>query len=116
MSAGYQDIFLNQGETFTTSLSLADPNGNPYDLNYFLVASSAKKSYYSSNATIIFETTVLDANNGIIQLQSSSSVTANLSPGKLIYDVQIKDTISNNVTRVLEGQVLISPAVTLTLS
>ena len=59
MSAGYQDIFLNQGETFTTTLSLADPNGTPYDLNHFLVASSAKKSYYSSNASIIFETTVL---------------------------------------------------------
>jgi len=116
MAAGYQDIFLNQGETFNTSLTLNDPNGLPYNLTGFSVASQAKKSYYSSNVSINFVTSISDANNGIIQLSANSHVTANITAGKLVYDVVIKDNTTSNITRVLEGQIIVSPAVTLTFS
>lgn len=113
--AGYQDIFLNQGETFTTSISLDDQNGASYNLNSFVVASQMKKSYYSSNAVITFNTSIVDANNGIIQLSANSAVTANINPGKYVYDVVVKDP-HGIVTRVLEGQIIVSPGVTLNLS
>lgn len=112
MSAGYQDIFLNQNETFSTSLTLNDVNGLPYNLTGFNVKSQAKRSYYSSNATMTFVATVTDANNGIISLSANSSITANVPSGKLVYDVIITDTIGGSVTRVLEGQIFVSPAVT----
>ena len=64
--AGYQDIFLNQGETFLTTVTLDDDYGNPYNLNYFSVASQAKTSYYTANVAITFNSSVYDANNGII--------------------------------------------------
>jgi hypothetical protein len=113
MPAGYQDLFLEQGTTFTTQLTLNDVTGVPYDLNNFTVKSQARTSYYAANATIIFVSSVFDANNGIIQLLADSTVTSNVSPRqKLVYDVIIKDNTSNTVTRVLEGQIFISPAVT----
>lgn len=112
MAAGYQDLFLEQGSTFTTQLTLQDVNGSPYELDNFTVKSQAKKSYYSTNSTIQFTSSIIDAANGIIQLSANSSVTANIKPGKLVYDVVIKDTASNNVSRVLEGQVFVSPSVT----
>lgn len=113
MSAGYQDIFLNQGETFNTSLNLDDPNGLPYNLTDFTVKSCAKKSYYSDVITLNFDASISDANNGTITLSANSATTSNISPGKLVYDVLIKHANTGIVTRVLEGQVIVSPAVTL---
>jgi hypothetical protein len=110
MPAGYQDIYLEQGVTYVNQLTLDDVTGSPYNLTGFTVRSQAKKSYYSVNPTITFNATVYDANNGIIQLTANSAVTANVAAGKLVYDVVIVG--SNTVTRVLEGQIFVSPAVT----
>lgn len=112
MSNGYQDLFLNQAETFNTTLTLNDSNGNPYDLGSFTIRSCAKKSYYSNDIAIEFDASVQDANNGIIQLSSNSAIMANVSAGKLVYDVFMTHTDSGNVTKVLEGQIFVSPAVT----
>jgi hypothetical protein len=113
MSAGYQDQYIEQGTTFNIQLSLDDANGNPYNLTGFTVNSSAKRSYYSQNPSIVFNSIILDANNGIIQLSANSAVTANVSSSKLVYDVVITQTSTGVVTRVLEGQIFISPGVTI---
>jgi hypothetical protein len=113
MPAGYQDLFLNQAETFTTSLTLNDANGTPYNLTDFTVKSYAKKSYYTNNTTIVFDALVEDANNGIIQLAANSAITANVAAGKLVYDVFITQTSTGASTKVLEGQIFVSPAVTI---
>lgn len=111
--AGYSNIYLNQGETFMSQLTLTDSNGNAYNLTGFNIASCAKRSYYSANTTINFVVSVIDANNGIIQLSANSATTANVQTigQNLVYDVLIKDA-SNSVTRVLEGLVYVSPSVT----
>ena len=111
MSAGYQDLFLSQGDTFTTQLTLDDAYGNPYNLTGFTIGARAKTSYYTANAALIFTTSISDANNGIIQLSANSATTANVPVKTLVYDVLIKDT-SNNVTKVLEGRVFVDPTVT----
>jgi hypothetical protein len=113
MAAGYQDQFLEQGTTFTTELTLNDSNGTPYDLTGFTVSSKAKTSYYTNTIAINFNSTITDAANGKITISANSAVTANVSSRqKLVYDVRIVDGVSNNVTRVLEGQIFVSPAVT----
>jgi PKD repeat protein len=112
MPAGYQDLFLEQGTTFSTQLTLDDVNGYFYDLNGFTVRSQARRSYYSANAAITFETSVVDPASGIIQLFASASATANVPSGKLVYDVLLTDTDTNVVSRVLEGQIIVSPSAT----
>jgi len=113
MSAGYQDLFLEQGTTFTTSLTLDDSYGSPYNLTDFTVKSYAKKSYYSANTTLVFTASVLDANNGVIQLAANSATTANVPAGRLVYDVMIKQTSTGVITKVLEGQIIVTPTVTI---
>lgn len=112
MAAGYQDLFLNQNETFTTSLTLDDVNGVAYNLTGFTVKSQARKSYYSNTIAINFDAAISDANNGIISLSASANTTANVSAGKLVYDVFMTQTSTGIVTRVLEGQIFVSPSVT----
>lgn len=113
MPAAYQDQFLEQGTTFTTQITLDDSTGAPFNLDGFTVASKAKRSYYTSNATITFVSSVVDAANGIIQLSANAASTANATAGKLVYDVILTETATGIVTRVLEGQIFVSPAVTI---
>jgi hypothetical protein len=102
---------LEQGATYTNQITLDDVNGNPYNLTGFTVKSQARKSYYSTTPTITFVSTISNASNGVITLSANSASTANVRPGKLVYDVLITDS-SNTVTRVLEGQIFVSPSVT----
>lgn len=112
MAAGYQDQYLEQGTTFTSQMTLDDVNGRPYDLSEFSVRSEAKRSYYSANATIVFNAEIYDANNGIIRISANAATTSNVPAGKLVYDVIIVENETGVVTRVLEGQIFVSPAVT----
>jgi hypothetical protein len=115
MPAGYQNQYLEQGADFNSQITLADNFGTSYNLYNYSVSSQARRSFYSANATIIFNAEISDAPNGVITLTADAATTANVSPGatgKLVYDVTIKQLESNNVTRVLEGQIYISPSVT----
>jgi hypothetical protein len=68
-----------------------------------------RKSYYSANATATFSTAVYPA-TGVIELSLTAAQTANISPGRYVYDTII--TNAGTVTRVLEGIVDVSPRVT----
>lgn len=113
MPAGYQDLFIEQGTDFTTQLTLADNTNAPYNLTGFTINSQARKSYYSANVAIVFNATAYDAGNGVIQLTANSASTAAVSPRQqLVYDVIIRENETGIVTRVLEGQIFVSPSVT----
>jgi hypothetical protein len=43
MSAGYQDLFLEQGTSFSTTITLDDVSSNPYNLTGFQAKSQMKK-------------------------------------------------------------------------
>jgi hypothetical protein len=111
MSAGYQELFIEQGTDYNTTITLDDVDGNPFNLTGYTGKSQVRKSYYSTNATAQFVISIPTPNNGGISLSLSSANTANISAGRYVYDVMIKDS-SNNVTRVLEGIVNILPRVT----
>lgn len=111
MAAGYQELFLEQGTDFTTTLTLDDVNGVPFDLSNYVGKSLIKKSYYSTAATAEFSVSILDPEAGTINLTLDSPTTANIAAGRYVYDVMIKNS-SNNITRVLEGIVNVLPQVT----
>jgi len=111
MPAGYQELFLEQGSNFSTSISLDQADGSPFVLTGSQVKAAMKKSYYSSNTTANFVVTVNDPTEGIILLSLPYANTANILAGRYVYDVLIKDS-SNTVIRVLEGVVNVLPQVT----
>lgn len=111
MPAGYVDLYMDQGSTFDVSLNVDDVNGDPFNLTEFTASSVMKRSYYSMSPTLTFSTNTTGT-LGVITLSSEASNTANVKPGTYVYDVKITDT-SNNVIRILEGRVFVSPGVTL---
>ena len=111
MAAGYQELFLEQGTDFSTSITLDDVNGDPYNLTGFTAKSQMRKSYYSTSATAEFTITINSPAAGIIVMSLPSANTANVAAGRYVYDVAIKDS-ANTITRVLEGIVNVLPRVT----
>jgi hypothetical protein len=111
MAAGYQELFLEQGTSYATTLTLADVNGDPYNLTNYTAKSQMKKSYYSSNTTAEFSISIISPTSGVINMSLGSPSTSNVAAGRYVYDVVIKDS-ANNVSRVLEGIVNVLPRVT----
>ena len=112
MAAGYSDQYLEQGASFNTQLTLTEDYGARYDLTDFTINSRAKKSYTTANVAFTFTAQVSDPTNGLITLALDASVTANVPYGKYVYDVTIQDPETSLITRVLEGQIYVSPGVT----
>jgi hypothetical protein len=110
MPAAYTNLYIEQGTSFSTSITLDDVYGDAYNLVGYTASSQIRKSYYSANATATFSAST-SATEGIIYLSLSSATTANMAAGRYVYDAKITDS-GNNVTRVLEGIVEVSPSVT----
>lgn len=109
---GYIDIFCDRGTTFNTSVTLTDTNGNTLNLVNYLIASEMKKSYVTANVAATFSITVPNPSNGQVILGLDAATTANLSPMRYVFDMVIKNTTTNLVTRILEGTVYVNPSVT----
>lgn len=115
MAAGYQNLYIEQGATFEISITLDDVYGNNYDLTNATASGQVRKSYYSANTTAVFTTTV-DATSSTIALSLNSFQTANIAPGRYVYDTVVSfPGVANTapvVVRVLEGVIDVSPSVT----
>jgi len=109
MAAAYVNLYMEQGTTFSSVITLDDLNGSVYDLTGYTANSQIRKSFYSSNATATFTTSITPA-TGTITLSLTSAQTANITPGRYLYDTIIRT--GSTVTRVLEGVIDVSPRVT----
>ena len=107
----YQDLFINQNETFSTDIVLQDVNGEAYNLLDYNAAATAKRSYYQANASFIFAVSSTDPTNGVLTLSLDANTTSNIVPTSYMFDVIIQDQY-NTTARVLEGRIFVSPGVT----
>ena len=113
MPAGYSELFLEQGASFNTSITLDDVAGEGFNLVNYTASSQMRKSYYSSNAAATFTvSTGNDPSLGVITISLDSANTANVYPGRYVYDVYVSSGTSR--VRVLEGIINVTPQVTKT--
>ena len=109
--ASYAELIVDQGSTFSTILSLTDDTTNlPINVSGYSINANIKKSYYSTNNTAVFTSTINDAANGNVTISLSSSVSVNIKAGRYVYDVKTTSA-ANVVTRIIEGILTITPRV-----
>jgi len=108
--AAYSEIVVEQGATFSTTINVEDSQGSAVNLSGYTAESQIRKSYYSSTANN-FTATVTGIANGEITLSMTAANTANLTPGRALYDLLITSPAGVK-TRVIEGIVTITPSVT----
>lgn len=103
------NLLVEQGATFTVTINFNDDDGNPNDLSAFTAASKMRRSYYSSNSTTL-TATITNPANGEIVLSMSAATTANLRPGRYVYDLEVAN--ASQTLRVIEGIITVLPEVT----
>lgn len=108
--AAYSEIVIEQGATFTSNVTVEDTAGSAINLTSYLAESQMRKSYYTSSYYTIVAN-VSDPTNGTITLSMTSANTANVTPGRYVYDLKITAP-DETVTRVVEGIVTVLPSVT----
>jgi hypothetical protein len=108
--AAYSELFLEQYADFSTNINLDDTQGDAINISGYSASSQMRKSYYSSTA-YNFNVVISNAAQGEILISMDSANTANMSPGRYVYDLTITDP-NSIVTRVVEGIVIVSPGTT----
>ena len=108
--ASISNIFIDQGATFTTTVTVTDSNGDAVNLSGYSVAAQIRKTFLSSSATA-FTATISNASSGENTISLSPTQTTALEAGRFVYDVLITAS-GGTKTRVVEGQVTVNPSVT----
>lgn len=103
------NIIIDQGTTFSTIINLTDDNGDPINLTGYTGDAEMRKHYTSSNSQSF--SINLGGTSGTVTLSLTSAQTANLTPGRYVYDVEVTSG-ANVVSRIVEGIVTVTPEVT----
>jgi hypothetical protein len=110
--AAYVELYLDQGTTFRNVINLTNDITNEYmNVAGYTVRSQMRRSYYSQNPTANITCTVTNASTGEITMFLEPDDTKNIKAGRYLFDVEMTDT-SNNVSRILEGIITVTPEVT----
>tara|TARA_B100000945_G_scaffold318648_1_gene323979 strand:- start:1210 stop:1545 length:336 start_codon:yes stop_codon:yes gene_type:complete len=110
MSAGIYNFTLNQGATFTRQMTVKE-NNSPLNLTGHTAAMQLRSTYDSSTVALSMTAAVINATQGILSISATATATAALEEGIYVYDLELT-TSAGVVTRLLQGQVTVSPEVT----
>ena len=107
--AQIQNIYIDQGTTFSLSLVVNDQNGDLKDLSDYTAAAQMRKSYYT-NTSVSFTAEITLPEDGEVTISLTAVQTSAIKAGRYVYDIEI--TGDGETLRVLEGIVVINPEVT----
>jgi predicted secreted Zn-dependent protease len=115
MIAGIYNITCEQGATFTRTFTITDPDGDIVDLSGYTGRMQVRRDVESSAALI----ELTSANGRLVITPLLGEITINLTPALTagitrdgIYDLEIVNTTSGVVYRVLKGSFKIDKEVT----
>jgi len=104
------NLTLDAGASFSSNVDVTLADNSPYDLTNYTVQANMSKGYARTQNRIPFNITTGNI-EGIITISLTPEQTIELEEGRYVYDVQITNTISGEVTRVIEGIITVNPSV-----
>ena len=111
MAAGTYDIVIDQGSDFSTQIVIKQ-NDVVVSLSTHSVRGQIRPTPTSSTLTATFTCTITDAAAGTFKFELSNSTTASIDAGKYYYDIELVNTSTGVVTRLLQGVARVTPEVT----
>lgn len=102
------NLLIDQGATFSTTITVTDDEGIPMNLSGYTGAAQIRKHYTSSNS-VNFSVSI-SGSDGEVTLGLTANATSLITPGRYVYDCEI--TNGGVVSRILEGIVTVTPEVT----
>ena len=111
--AAIANLTIDQGATFSSDVTVKDANNNAFNLTGYTAEAKMAKGYSSTRTrTSITCTIAADATTGVITLSLTADQTSALEEGRYVYDLEILQTSSSTITRVIEGIISVRPQVT----
>lgn len=111
MAAGYLELFIDQGETFSANISLSGMNDASYNLASYSAKCDVRKSYWSEDISASFNT-IINIEEGEIVMSMNANTTQELSPGRYVYDLFISQPSTGYRDKILEGILFVDPSAT----
>jgi hypothetical protein len=108
----YIEYTVEQNATFKAQLQLRADTGDGINLVPYVLTGQVRKAHSSLNVAATITCTKLDASNGILQLSIGYPETANVKPGRYVYDVRANNASTGEAVRLIEGTITFTPAVT----
>ena len=109
--AVYSNITVDQGSDYSAVIDVTDSDGDNIDLTGYSAAGQVRKTYSSSTAVDFTCTVATPASSGKLNISLSNVQTNAMKAGRYVYDIEITSS-GGTKTRVLEGQLEITPGVT----
>ena len=111
MSAINIDLTLEQGVDYSVDFTIRNTDGTPLNLTGYASSCYMRKTY-GSTVAYPFNVSFINRLTGDIAISMASSVTSGISGGRYVYDIVLTDPNSVK-SRVIQGNILVSPGVTL---
>ena len=109
------ELNINQGSNLSLEIALKNANGTPLNLTGYTAHMQLRASYTSPQVIVELTTEngrlVITPLTGLVTLLLSAATTAALVAKTYVYDLEIVSA-SGFVTRMLQGEAVISPEVT----
>jgi hypothetical protein len=110
MATSAINLVIEQGEDFSATFTILNPDESTASLFGYSVAGTLKKH---PEASVGYNfTTSLTVSTGVVTISLSNSVTKTLSPGRYYYDVFLISG-GNSRKKLFEGNVIVNGSATL---
>ncbi len=112
--AAIANLTLDQGATFNSDVTVKDANGNAFNLTGYTASAKMAKGYASTKTRKVITCVVNgDPTTGIVTMSLTADQTSDCEEGRYVYDLEILQTSSSTITRVIEGVITVRPQVTI---
>lgn len=116
MTAGIWNTVMDQGSVWYLQLDYQNPNGTPIDITGYTGKMQLRSLPEDTTVALTLSTAngaiVITGATGTINITATSAQTGSVDEGIYYYDVEITDTLTNEVTRIIQGQITVSAEVT----
>ena len=112
--AAIANLKLDQGATFSNDVTVKDNAGDAFDLTGYTAEAKMALGYSSTRSRVSITSSInSDPTTGIITLSLTPTQTAALdAPARYVWDLEITNTSTSDITRVIQGIITTSPNVT----
>lgn len=109
--AVYANLTIDQGSDYYSEITVEGGNGLAFDLTGYTARGQIRRTY-TSLTSYPFTALVTDPAAGQISIELGNTATSQMKAGRYVYDIEIVEASTGTITRVVEGQVELTPGVT----
>lgn len=114
MTAGIYNATIDQGATWSVTVTYKDSTGAPINLTGYTAALQVRQQYSSVDADLTLTSPsngiVITPLTGVVVVTMTAAQTAALAEGYYVYDLEL--TSGTYKDRLIQGQLTVAPEVT----